>query len=55
MLKVFLKDDISGCQYVDVAENFARLRARFFMPEGCDIGANVQPHSGAKRTAVFAF
>ena len=44
-----------GCQHVDVVENLARLRAReIFMPEGCDIGANVQPHSGAQaNSAVF--
>ncbi len=42
-----------GCQHVDVIENFARLRAReIFMPEGCDIGVNVQPHSGAQANAA---
>lgn len=40
-----------GCQYVDVAENLARDRAKLlFGPEH----ANVQPHSGAQaNTAVY--
>jgi glycine hydroxymethyltransferase len=38
-----------GCEQVDVTENIARRRAReLFMVEGCDIGVNVQPHSGAQ-------
>ena len=44
-----------GCEHVDVVENIARRRAReLFMVEGCDIGVNVQPHSGAQANqAVF--
>jgi len=44
-----------GCEHVDVVENIARKRAReLFMPEGFDIGANVQPHAGAQaNSAVF--
>ena len=44
-----------GCEFVDVAENIARKRAReLFMVEGCDIGVNVQPHAGAQaNSAVF--
>ena len=44
-----------GCEHVDVVENLARARARkLFMVEGCDIGVNVQPHSGASaNSAVF--
>ncbi|MFM2246977.1 MAG: hypothetical protein RL071_3051 [Pseudomonadota bacterium] len=44
-----------GCENVDVVENLARARARkLFMVEGCDIGVNVQPHSGASaNSAVF--
>jgi glycine hydroxymethyltransferase len=44
-----------GCEHVDVVENIARKRARnLFMVEGCDIGVNVQPHSGAQaNSAVF--
>ena len=44
-----------GCEHVDVVENIARKRAReLFMVEGCDIGVNVQPHSGAQANgAVF--
>ena len=42
-----------GCQHVDVIENLARKRARqIFMVEGCDIGVNVQPHSGAQANAA---
>ena len=42
-----------GCEHVDVVENIARKRARdLFMPEGCDIGVNVQPHSGAQANAA---
>ena len=42
-----------GCEYVDVVENIARKRARdLFMVEGCDIGVNVQPHSGAQANAA---
>lgn len=42
-----------GCEHVDVAENIARRRARaLFMVEGCDIGVNVQPHSGAQANAA---
>ena len=42
-----------GCQHVDVVENLARKRARdLFMVEGCDIGVNVQPHSGAQANAA---
>ncbi len=42
-----------GCQHVDVVENLARKRARaLFMIEGCDIGVNVQPHSGAQANAA---
>lgn len=38
-----------GCEHVDIVENLARKRARkLFMVEGCDIGVNVQPHSGAQ-------
>ena len=38
-----------GCEFVDVVENLARDRAKtLFMVEGCEIGANVQPHSGAQ-------
>ena len=47
-----------GCEHVDVVENIARKRARaLFMPEGCDIGVNVQPHSGAQANgaAFLAF
>jgi len=47
-----------GCEHVDVVENIARRRARaLFMPEGCDIGVNVQPHSGAQANgaAFLAF
>lgn len=42
-----------GCEFVDVVENLARKRARdIFMVEGCDIGVNVQPHSGAQANAA---
>lgn len=42
-----------GCENVDVVENLARARARkLFMVEGCDIGVNVQPHSGASANAA---
>jgi glycine hydroxymethyltransferase len=42
-----------GCEYVDVVENLARKRARqLFMVDGCDIGVNVQPHSGAQANAA---
>ena len=42
-----------GCEHVDVVENLARARARkLFMVEGCDIGVNVQPHSGASANAA---
>ena len=42
-----------GCEHVDVVENLARKRARqLFMVEGCDIGVNVQPHSGAQANAA---
>ena len=42
-----------GCEHVDVVENIARRRARkLFMVEGCDIGVNVQPHSGAQANAA---
>lgn len=42
-----------GCEHVDVVENLARKRARsLFMVDGCDIGANVQPHSGAQANAA---
>lgn len=42
-----------GCEHVDVVENIARRRARkLFMVEGCDIGANVQPHAGAQANAA---
>jgi len=42
-----------GCHHVDVVENLARKRARnLFMVEGCDIGVNVQPHSGAQANAA---
>jgi glycine hydroxymethyltransferase len=42
-----------GCEHVDVVENIARARARkLFMVEGCDIGVNVQPHSGASANAA---
>src|SRR5436190_21836243 len=38
-----------GCEFVDVVENLARDRAKtLFMVEGCEIGVNVQPHSGAQ-------
>lgn len=40
-----------GCQYVDVAENLARDRAKLIF--GCE-HVNVQPHSGAQaNTAVY--
>lgn len=40
-----------GCQYVDVAENLARDRAKLLF--GAE-HANVQPHSGAQaNTAVY--
>jgi glycine hydroxymethyltransferase len=44
-----------GCEHVDIVENIARKRAReLFMPEGFDIGVNVQPHAGAQaNSAVF--
>ena len=44
-----------GCVHVDVVENIARRRARdLFTVEGCPIGVNVQPHSGAQaNSAVF--
>ncbi len=44
-----------GCVHVDVAENIARRRAReLFTVEGCPLGVNVQPHSGAQaNSAVF--
>lgn len=42
-----------GCHHVDTVENLARKRAReIFMVEGCDIGVNVQPHSGAQANAA---
>ena len=42
-----------GCHFVDEVENLARKRAReLFMVEGCDIGVNVQPHSGAQANAA---
>ncbi len=42
-----------GCEHVDVVENLARKRARqLFMVEGCDIGANVQPHAGAQANSA---
>lgn len=42
-----------GCQHVDTVENLARKRARkLFMVDGCDIGVNVQPHSGAQANAA---
>ena len=42
-----------GCEHVDVVENLARKRARnLFMVDGCDIGVNVQPHSGAQANAA---
>ena len=42
-----------GCHFVDEVENIARKRAReLFMVEGCDIGVNVQPHSGAQANAA---
>ena len=38
-----------GCEHVDVVEVIARDRARaLFEVEGCPIGVNVQPHSGAQ-------
>jgi glycine hydroxymethyltransferase len=38
-----------GCVHVDDVENLARKRARqIFMVGDADIGANVQPHSGAQ-------
>jgi glycine hydroxymethyltransferase len=44
-----------GCEHVDVVENIARRRAReLFTVEGCPLGVNVQPHSGAQaNSAVF--
>ena len=42
-----------GCEHVDVVENIARRRARdLFQVEGCEIGVNVQPHSGAQANAA---
>jgi glycine hydroxymethyltransferase len=42
-----------GCEQVDVVENIARARARsLFSVEGCDIGVNVQPHSGASANSA---
>ena len=42
-----------GCIHVDEIENIARKRARaLFMPPECDIGVNVQPHSGAQANAA---
>ena len=42
-----------GCEHVDTVENLARKRARqLFMVDGCDIGVNVQPHSGAQANAA---
>ena len=41
-----------GCEHVDTVD-LARKRARqLFMVEGCDIGVNVQPHSGAQANAA---
>jgi glycine hydroxymethyltransferase len=38
-----------GCEVVDQVENLARERAkRLFAVPGCDLGVNVQPHSGAQ-------
>ncbi len=42
-----------GCEHVDVVENIARRRARdLFSVEGCPIGVNVQPHSGAQANSA---
>lgn len=42
-----------GCEHVDTVENLARKRARqLFVVDGCDIGVNVQPHSGAQANAA---
>jgi len=42
-----------GCEHVDVVENIARRRARdLFTVEGCPIGVNVQPHSGAQANSA---
>lgn len=42
-----------GCANVDVVEDLARERARhLFEVPGCEIGVNVQPHSGAQANAA---
>ncbi len=42
-----------GCVHVDAVEDIARERAiRLFQVEGCEIGVNVQPHSGAQANAA---
>ncbi len=42
-----------GCVNVDAVEDIARERAiRLFQVEGCEIGVNVQPHSGAQANAA---
>lgn len=43
-----------GCEVVDRVEELARSRAiRLFSVPGCEIGANVQPHSGAQANAAI--
>jgi len=42
-----------GCVHVDEVEEIARARAiRLFQVEGCEIGVNVQPHSGAQANSA---
>ena len=42
-----------GCVNVDAVEDLARERAiRLFQVDGCEIGVNVQPHSGAQANSA---
>ena len=42
-----------GCEHVDTVEEIARERAvALFSVPGCEIGVNVQPHSGAQANAA---
>ncbi len=43
-----------GCEEVDKIEELARSRAiQLFQVDGCEIGANVQPHSGAQANGAI--
>ena len=42
-----------GCEFVDQVEKLARDRAKQLFGRGCEIGVNVQPHSGAQANAAI--